>query len=93
MRPFLPPHPEHDYKHGSPCEEPCGACGDREGDAAAPNAAEVREAHADAGGDLCEDDGSGCCGACGVSLGDSCYACYGVGYHRKGCVESDEDLR
>lgn len=26
----LPHSPEHDYKHGAKCVEPCGACGDVE---------------------------------------------------------------
>ena len=48
------------------------------------------DAHAAAGGDLCVDDGSGCCSACGVSLGRDCGSCDGNGYHRAGCPESEE---
>lgn len=40
--------------------------------------------HPAAGGDLCLDDGSGCCGGCGVSL-ETCPECHGLGYHRDGC--------
>ena len=40
--------------------------------------------HERAGGDLCTDDGSGCCGVCKVSL-SPCDGCGGVGYHRAGC--------
>lgn len=47
------------------------------------------EAHATAAGGLCADDGSGCCGACGVSL-DTCPTCQGLGYHRAGCADSEE---
>lgn len=41
--------------------------------------------HAAAAGALCSDDGSGCCGGCGVSLGEPCGTCEGRGYHRTGC--------
>lgn len=44
------------------------------------------EAHAEAAGALCKDDGSGCCGTCGVSL-STCDSCTGVGYHRPDCPQ------
>lgn len=40
-----------------------------------------------AGGDLCTDDGQGCCHVCGVSLENPCETCGGRGYHRSGCAE------
>lgn len=65
---------------------PCAACdaGDLERCPSCVAAPPVdHSAHA---GAACHDDG---CGGCGVSL-DECDACHGVGYHRAGCVESDE---
>ena len=43
------------------------------------------EAHAEAGGQLCTDDGSGCCRECGVALGEQCERCLGRGYHFACC--------
>lgn len=48
------------------------------------------DAHADAAGKLCTDDGTGRCRECGVGL-DPCDACDGVGYHVDGCAESDDN--
>lgn len=44
----------------------------------------INAAHAARAGALCLNDGSGCCGACGVSL-TLCPECQGKGYHRQGC--------
>ena len=48
------------------------------------------DAHALAGGDLCTDDGCGCCVDCHVLL-DVCPECRGIGYHRGGCEAADID--
>lgn len=44
------------------------------------------DVHANAGGDLCADNGRGSCRVCGVALA-WCESCDGVGYHRAACVE------
>lgn len=49
----------------------------------------LRELHAEWAGRFCTDDGSGCCGTCGVSMG-TCASCAGVGYHAEGCPELRE---
>lgn len=49
----------------------------------------MEDAHAEAAGALCLDDGSGCCAACGVAL-VPCDRCAGVGYHRAGCAAADD---
>jgi hypothetical protein len=51
----------------------------------------LTHAHDVSGGGLCTDDGTGCCGACGVAL-VTCDACNGVGYHFNGCVDGDDDI-
>jgi hypothetical protein len=43
--------------------------------------------HADHGGDLCHGDDA--CTTCGVLL-DHCPTCNGRGYHRAGCVHSED---
>jgi hypothetical protein len=43
--------------------------------------------HADHGGDLCHGDDT--CVTCGVLL-DHCPTCNGRGYHRAGCVHSED---
>lgn len=62
-------------KNGQQVGVPAGSAGFRRG---------LEEAHSAAAGELCADDGSGCCVACGVSLA-CCDACGGVGFHRGGC--------
>ncbi len=46
--------------------------------------------HADALGALCVDDGSGCCAVCAVAL-VPCDTCEGVGYHRDGCAQIEDE--
>jgi hypothetical protein len=45
--------------------------------------------HSGAAGTLCHDDGTGCCGDCGVCL-EACDECDGIGYHADACPQIDE---
>jgi hypothetical protein len=49
------------------------------------------DGHDAAAGSLCQDDGTGCCGICGVAM-SVCNECGGIGYHRDLCAESDETI-
>lgn len=42
-----------------------------------------------AAGKLCTDGADGFCTTCGVAM-TTCDVCAGIGYHAKGCPESDE---
>ena len=50
------------------------------------------EAHAQAEGRLCRDDGAGTCAECGVGLWADCQSCGGWGYHRVDCEEIENDI-
>lgn len=75
-------------RRGTPTKDDIAALAILLGDS--PEDTEV-PSHESAAGALCTDDGTGCCGGCGVAL-DHCNVCDGTGYHRAGCRESDETL-
>lgn len=48
--------------------------------------------HSDAAGSLCTEGPDGCCTTCGVAMA-TCHMCTGVGYHARGCHESEDTER